>query len=172
MTNSLFIGGGDMFGTDDFRNRMVHSAFNGEETDYQKVISGVDKTSQYWFVFGLMMLVFALLPILIVIFLEGFAAIGSFNPMFMLLSISTLCFIRSYFRGKTESLIAKKKYQLMDYEYTLNPKETEYLLWYRFDIKRDTYPVYIIESMLSNIDRHEYVNNEYINPRNDNKELL
>lgn len=170
MNNSLSTGGGDMLNTKEFRARMVHAAFNGEETDYQKVISGVDKTAPFWFVLGLMMLVFALLPILIVIFLEGFAAIGSFNPMFVLSSISTLCFIRSYFRGKTESLIAKKKYQLMDYEYTLNPKETEYLMWYRFNIKRDTYPVYIIESMLSNIDRHEYVNNEYINPLNDNKE--
>ena len=166
MTNSLFIGGGNMFGTDDFRNRMVHSAFNGEETDYWKVLNGVDKTSQYWFVFGLFSLMMAVMPVGIVIFVEGIDVIHNWWPAVIFTIISILCFVRSFIRGKIEKVRVKKKYKLMDYVYTLNPEEKEYLLWYRYNITHTSYPVYVIEQMLSNIDRHSFVNHKLVNEIN------
>lgn len=155
-----------MLDTKEFRKRMVHCATNGEETDYDEILLGGAKTVPTWFVLGLLFLLFAVLPASIVIFFHGLGGIGTWNTVFVLFALSIAFFTLSYFKGKSESRIIKKKNRLMDYEYTLNPDEKEYLLWYRFNAHRESYPVCVIEAMLANIDRHSHVNKNYVNELN------
>jgi len=166
MNNSLSTGGGDMLNTKEFRARMVHAAFNGEETDYYKVIRPVYKTSPSYFALVLFSLMMGILPPILLVILKGFSVVGNWNPLFFLLTVSVLFFTVAYFSGKKETNLVNKRYELLDYDYTLNSEEIEFLKWYRFNIQRESYPVCVIEPMLSSIDSHDYVNKEFVNETN------
>lgn len=166
MNNSLSTGGGDMLNTKEFRNRMVHAVFNGEETDYDKVIRPVYKTSPSYFALGLFSSMMGILPPILLVVLKGFSVVGSWNVMFILLAISVLFFTVAYFSGKKETNLFNKRNKLLDYEYMLNSEEIEFLKWHRFNIQRESYPVCVIEPMLSTIDDHDYVNKEFVNKTN------
>lgn len=166
MNNSLFIGGGDMLNTKEFRARMVHAAFNGEETDYEAVIKPVEKNSPFFFFFGLFTLIFTILPPSILILTEGLSSVANWSivPVGLILSLSF--FLLTWYLSKKEAKRVKRKHTLMDYEYTLNLEEREYLIWHRFNVLCDSYPVCIIEQMLSSIDSHDYVNRNFVNEMN------
>lgn len=166
MTNSLSIGGGNMLNTKEFRSRMVHAAFNGEEPDYDAVIRPVYKSSPSYFILGLFTLMLGLIPPILLVILQGFSAVVNWNPIFFLLTVSVLFFTVAYFTGKQETKLFHNRNKLLDYDYTLNSEEIDFLKWYRFNIKRDSYPVCIIEQMLSSIDGHNYVNKEFVNEIN------
>jgi len=166
MNNSSFTGGGDMLNTKEFRTRMVHAAFNGEETDYDVVIRPVYKTSPFFFFLGIFTLMFAILPPSILILTEGLSSVANWNIVPVCLIISLSFFLLAWHLSTKEAKRVKRKHTLMDYEYTLNVEEREYLKWHRFNILCDSYPVCIIEQMLSSIDNHDYVNRNFVNEMN------